>query len=57
MGRSDEADPVEAALALALTEAAKAARFDVVAQLAQELESRRLLTTNVVRLSRARSPR
>jgi hypothetical protein len=35
-------DVVEAALAKALTEAARAGRFDVVAQLAKELEARRL---------------
>jgi hypothetical protein len=36
------ADPVEAALARALDAAAAAGRFDVVAQLARELEARRL---------------
>jgi hypothetical protein len=35
-------DPVEAALARALDAAAAAGRFDVVAQLAKELEARRL---------------
>jgi len=35
-------DPVEAALAHALAAAAAAGRFDVVAQLARELEARRL---------------
>jgi hypothetical protein len=35
-------DPVEAALAKALEGAAAAGRFDVVAQLAKELEARRL---------------
>lgn len=35
-------DPVEDALAMALVEAAKAGRFDVVGQLARELEARRL---------------
>lgn len=35
-------DAVEAALAGALTEAARAGRFDVVAQLAKEIEARRL---------------
>ena len=34
-------DPIEAALATALVEAATAGRFDVVAQLARELEARR----------------
>jgi hypothetical protein len=35
-------DPVEAALAQALGRAAEAGRFDVVAQLAREVEARRL---------------
>ena len=35
-------DPVEGALSLALEEAAKAGRFDVVVQLARDLEARRL---------------
>jgi hypothetical protein len=44
-------DAVEAALATALVEAATAGRFDVVAQLARELEARRLARAgNVVRL-------
>ena len=42
------ASDVDAALALALTKAAEAGRFDVVAQLARELEARRLAGTNVV---------
>jgi len=51
-------DPVEAALADALTRAAAAARFDVVAQLARELEARRLAREpNVVSLARPRSER
>jgi len=42
---------VEAALAHALTKAAEAGRFDVVAQLARELEARRLASSpNVVTL-------
>jgi hypothetical protein len=42
---------VEAALAFALEEAAKAGRYDVVMQLAKELEARRLAkSTNVVTL-------
>jgi integrase len=46
-------DPVEAALAKALEAATSAGRFDVVAQLARELEARRLgRVTNVVRLER-----
>jgi hypothetical protein len=36
------ADPIELALAKALAEAAAAGRFDVVGQLARELEMRRL---------------
>jgi hypothetical protein len=44
-------DPVEAALSHALYFAAEAGRFDVVAQLAKELEARRLLRAgNVVAL-------
>lgn len=44
------ASDVDAALALALTKAAEAGRFDVVAQLARELEARRLAGSNVVTL-------
>lgn len=45
-------DPVEIALADALTKAAAAGRFDVVAQLAGELEARRKArTANVVDLA------
>lgn len=47
-------DAVAAALALALTEAAKAGRFDVVAQLAKEIEARRLVGSNVVAFVGAR---
>jgi hypothetical protein len=44
-------DPVESALARALDRASEAGRFDVVAQLARELEARRLARlTNVVAL-------
>jgi integrase len=39
---ADGSDPVDAALASALTEAAAAGRFDVVAQLARELDARRV---------------
>ncbi len=47
-------DPVEAALAKALTDASTAGRFDVVAQLAKELEARRLARlSNVVTLDQA----
>jgi hypothetical protein len=45
----DHPDPVEIALAKALGDAAAAGRFDVVAQLASELEARRRArTANVV---------
>ena len=48
----DAPDAVEAALAKALGEAAAAGRFDVVAQLARELEARRMARmANVVPLS------
>ncbi len=50
-------DPVEAALAKALSEAAAAGRFDVVALLAKELEARRLACSNVVTLDAARTKR
>jgi hypothetical protein len=46
---------IDTALAFALTEAAKAGRFDVVAQLAKELEARRLASSpNVVALDSVR---
>src|SRR5579863_6589912 len=49
---SGSADPVEAALAHALDRAAEAGRFVVVAQLAKELEARRLAHAgNVVALA------
>ena len=52
------ADPVETALAVALTEASRAGRFDVVAQLAKELEARRLARAeNVVSLASRRERR
>jgi hypothetical protein len=50
-------DPVEAALAKAIGEAATAGRFDVVALLAKELEARRLARANVVALDYARAKR
>jgi hypothetical protein len=51
-------DPVEAALARALDRASEAGRFDVVAQLARELEARRLARSgNVVRLDDEREKR
>jgi hypothetical protein len=40
--RHSALDPAEGALAVALVEAAIAGRFDVVGQLARELEARRL---------------
>jgi hypothetical protein len=43
-------NPVEAALAFALGEAARAGRVDVVAQLARELEARRLASIGSPRL-------
>lgn len=59
MGQSmGPSDPVEAALAKALDAAAVAGRFDVVGQLARELEARRLATAgNVVPLARGRARR
>ena len=50
-------DHVDAALAKALSEAATAGRFDVVALLAKELEARRLARANVVTLDDARAKR
>jgi len=51
-------DIVEQALAKALAQAAEAGRFDVVAQLAKELEARRLARlTNVVALDAGRRVR
>lgn len=50
MGQSAGHADVETALAFALTEAAKAGRFDVVAQLAAELQARRLEGSNVAPL-------
>ncbi|MBL9025985.1 MAG: hypothetical protein JNL21_27575 [Myxococcales bacterium] len=46
---------MESALALALDRASAASRWDVVAQLARELEARRLASAgNIVRLSTSR---
>jgi hypothetical protein len=42
--------PVETALACALSQAADAGRFDVVAQLAKELEARRLARSGMAKL-------
>jgi hypothetical protein len=51
-------DEVERVLARALAQAAEAGRFDVVAQLARELEARRLARAgNVVRLQDERDKR
>jgi hypothetical protein len=48
---ANEVDPVDRALAKALDAATTAGRFDVVAQLARELEARRLgREPNVVQL-------
>ena len=49
------APTVESALAYALSEATKAGRWDVVAQLARELEARRLEGSNVVELNAKRA--
>jgi hypothetical protein len=52
---ADAGAAVEAALTKALAQAAEAGRFDVVGQLARELEARRLACAgNVVPLSTAR---
>jgi hypothetical protein len=54
-GDTESSDQVERALAQALSQAADAGRFDVVAQLAKELEARRLLRLgNVVPLGRSK---
>jgi len=52
-------DPVEIALAEALTKAATAGRFDVVGQLARELEARRAARSDgrVVDLASRRTQR
>jgi hypothetical protein len=55
-GSGNAADP-QVALARAVDAAAAAARFGVVAQLAKELEARRLARTNVVRLEERRRVR
>ena len=55
MGRSTVDDAVEAALVRALDAATTAGRFDVVAQLAKELEARRPAAAgNVVALDTKR---
>jgi hypothetical protein len=50
-------DAVEAALTFALTEATKVGKWDVVAQLARELEARRLARSNVVQVDARRARR
>jgi hypothetical protein len=50
MGRST-GEEVEAALAKGLADAAAAGRFDVVAQIARELEARRLARARIVSLA------
>jgi hypothetical protein len=57
-GNPTEGDKVESALANALALAASGGRFDVVAQLAKELEARRLARMgNVIALpARSRRP-
>lgn len=59
MDRSvDQRDAVELALANALEQATAAGRWDVVAQLASELEARRIARAeNVVALRRVRQER
>ena len=49
-------DAVEVALAAALTKAAAAGRFDVVAQLARELEARRLARSKVEAMTSVKGP-
>jgi hypothetical protein len=58
-GRTERGvDPVEAALATALDRASAAGRYDVVLQLARELEARRTARAgNVVRLEDERAKR
>ncbi len=52
---SATAETIEGALALALVKATEAGRWDVVAQLARELEARRLEGSNVVGLEAGRA--
>jgi hypothetical protein len=52
LDREHREDAIEKALAQALSQAALSGRFDVVAQLARELEARRLSrSTNVVAIN------
>jgi hypothetical protein len=52
-----EEDPVEAALAKVLEGAAAAGRWDVVSQLARELEARRLASCGAIDLAGERAKR
>ncbi|MGC4091389.1 MAG: hypothetical protein QM756_26625 [Polyangiaceae bacterium] len=54
---SGNPDPVEAALATALTQASAAQQWDVVARLAGELEARRKARLEVVDLATERAKR
>jgi hypothetical protein len=56
-GQSGAVDAVESALALALTEATKAQRWELVAQLAGELEARRRARLEVPDLAAERKKR
>jgi hypothetical protein len=56
-GNREALNAVELALADAITRASAAGRFDVVAQLAREIEARRLASSNVVPLGAARARR
>ena len=53
----DASDPVETALAKALGDAAAAGRFDVVGQLARELEARRTAKAGAIDLGAERAKR
>jgi predicted lipoprotein len=52
-----DANPVEAALATALTQASAAAQWDIVARLAGELEARRRARAGTVDLDAERARR
>jgi hypothetical protein len=56
-GGTGDDDPVEVALADALTKAAAAGRYDVVARLAGELEARRTARSNVTPITAAKKKR
>jgi hypothetical protein len=55
--RSEVPSTVEDALATALAHAAEAGRWDVVAQLARELEARRLAAVGIANLGDERAKR